>query len=90
MKNKPNEITGTRHLSEEIEHMVFGGDLHQTLKKVDDNMVTHETRRPAGARSDRHEYSVLQYIPRQGLACLRCPLRLDCSRALLCLSRSIA
>jgi hypothetical protein len=84
MKNKPNEVTATRRLSAEIEHIIYGGDLHRTLKKVEEDMVVHETHRPVDARSDSHEHSVLQYIPRQGRACPRCPLRLDCSRALLC------
>jgi hypothetical protein len=72
MKNKSNELTGTCHLSAEVEHPVLKGHVQETLDKVEGNVTAHDTLRCADARSDLREHSVLQCVPLQGQACFRC------------------
>src|SRR5882757_8578561 len=64
MKNEPNKITDVCDLLAEAERTVFDDHIHQMLKEVEGNAAAHETARPADARSDRHEHSVLQHISR--------------------------
>ena len=88
MKDKPNKITDVCDLSAEAERTVFDGHIQETLKQVEGNVTAHETARPAGAQSDRHEYSVLQHTLRHGHACFRCPRRLGSCRSVCCPART--
>jgi hypothetical protein len=47
-------------------------------------VTAHVTARPADARCDRREHSLLQHIPFPKQACFGCPCRLGSSNSFCC------
>jgi hypothetical protein len=84
MKTKPHKVTVFRHLSAIAEHTVLDRHIHQTLKNIEVNLTAHVTARPADARCDPREHSLLQHIPFLRQACCGCPCRLGSSNSFCC------